>query len=378
MTLAKKRTLWMILGVIVVIVVIAGIKAYQVKTLIAGMKAQKPVPVSVSTVHAGATTWRRQLNAVGSIAPVQGAMLSNELDGTVVQIPFASGAVVKQNDLLVQLDVSLEQAQLASAVAAEELAKVSLQRAQQLRSDGTNSQADLDAANAQALQAAAATAAIRATIAKKTIRAPFAGHTGIRQVNVGQFVKAGTAIVSLEALNPIYINFSLPQQYTTDLKVGQPVQVTVDAFPGETFAGRVSALNPQVDDATRNFQVQATLDNPGEKLKPGMYGSVAVALPHEDSFITLPETAIVYNPYGDAVYILEKSKDASGADALIARQQFVELGDTRGDQVAILKGVKPGDEIVTAGQIKLRNGSAVQVNNSVQPSANPAPNLPNT
>jgi membrane fusion protein (multidrug efflux system) len=368
----------MILGVILVVVAIAGIKAYQIKTLIARMQAQKPVPVSVATVQAANTTWRRQLHAVGSLAPLQGAVLSNELDGTVVQVAFVSGAAVKQGDLLVQLDVSLEQAQLASAVAAEQLAKLSLQRAQQLRTEGTNSQAELDAANAQALQSTAATAAIRATIAKKTIRAPFAGHTGIRQINVGQFLKAGTAIVSLEALDPIYINFSLPQQDTSDLKVGQPVQVTVDAFPGETFAGRVTALNPQVDDATRNFQVQATLANPGEKLKPGMYGSVDVALPHEDSFITLPETAIVYNPYGDAVYVLEHAKDASGADALTARQQFVELGETRGDEVAITKGVKPGDEVVTAGQLKLRNGSAVQVNNAAQPAANPAPNLPNT
>jgi len=378
MSLSVKRTLILVFVVIVVVGSVFAWKFHSWSVMGKAMAAQKPPLIAVSTVRASTTTWQRRLHAVGSLAPVQGATLSNELDGTIKQVAFESGAEVKAGDLLVQLDVALEQAQLASAEAASDLARVSLQRAQQLRGDGSNSQADLDAASAQERQTAAEADAIRATIAKKTIRAPFSGRVGIRQVNAGEFVKAGTAIVSLEALDPIYVNFLLPQQDVTDLKVGQAVEVTIDAFPGETFAGRLNAINSEVDGATRNIQVQATLRNPGEKLKPGMFGSVDVLQTHEDTFVTLPETAIVYNPYGDAVYVLGKPTDATGADGLIARQQFVELGETRGDQVAILKGVNPGDEIVTAGQLKLHNGSAVKVNNTVQPASNPAPNLPNT
>jgi membrane fusion protein (multidrug efflux system) len=239
-----------------------------------------------------------------------------------------------------------------------------------LRAQGTNAQAELDAATAAFQQAQANGAAIRATIAKKTICAPFSGRLGIRQVNLGEFLRSGSPVVELETLDPIYLNFALPQQNVAQVAAGQPVQVSVDACPGEVFAGTVTASNSGVDDATRNFQLQATLKNADGRLRPGMFGSVEVQLPATEKVITLPLSAIVYNPYGNAVYIVEKpGKDG----ARIVRQQFVQTGATRGDQVAVTKGVKPGDLVVTAGQLKLRNGASIVVNNSVAPSNSAAP-----
>jgi membrane fusion protein (multidrug efflux system) len=218
---------------------------------------------------------------------------------------------------------------------------------------------------------------LKATIAKKAIAAPFAGRLGLRQVNLGQYLATGTAIVTLQTLDPIYVNFTLPQQEVVDLTEGQKVQVRIDAYPGETFEGAVNAVSPKVDDASRNLQAQATLSNAAAKLKPGMFATVEVLLPQQRKLITLPQAAIVYNPYGNAVYVVEKSKDAAGAAGLVARQRFVQLGETRGDQVAVLKGVAAGDEVVTSGQLKLRNGAAVAINNSVTPENNPAPTVPN-
>jgi membrane fusion protein (multidrug efflux system) len=297
----------------------------------------------------------------------------------VTQIAFESGAQVNKGDLLVQLDVSTEQAQLASAVAAADLARINLQRAQELRAKDTNSQAELDAGEAQARQTVANADAIRAVIAKKTIRAPFAGRTGIRQINLGQFIKGGTAIVPLQAMDPLFMNFSLPQQDVTDLKVGQSVQVTIDAYPGVLFKGEINAINARVDDSNRNVQVQATVRNADERIRPGMFGGVDVVLPQQDKLVTLPQTAISFSPYGSSVYVVEnKGKDASGRPVLTVRQQFVQTGSQRGDQVAVIKGVKAGDEVVTAGQLKLRNGSAVEINNAVAPANSPQPSLPNT
>ncbi len=379
MTLLTKRIIGMVLGVILVLGAIAAWKIITVRAIIQKMAATKPVPIDVSSVKAPESIWQRRLHAVGSFAAVQGVTIANELDGLVAGINFESGASVKQGDLLVQLDVSVEQAQLASATAAADLARINFQRARELRAKDSSSQSDLDAAEAQARQTAANADIIRATIAKKSIRAPFAGRLGIRQISMGQFIKAGTAIVPLQALDPLYINFSLPQQDLAGLMVGQTVQVTVDTYPGAEFTGTINALNSKVDDSNRNVQVQAVIANADERIKPGMFGVVDVVLPHEDKFVTLPQAAISYNPYGDSVYIVEGRGASSGSEAgLTVRQQFVQLGDRRGDQVAVLKGVKPGDEVVTAGQLKLRNGAAVQINNAVAPADSPAPKLPNT
>jgi membrane fusion protein (multidrug efflux system) len=377
MTLLAKRSIGMLAAILLVVGAIAFWKYYTIRTLIAKMSAQKPPPTVVSSIKAVEEVWQERRHAVGSLAAVQGVTVSNELPGTVQSIAFESGTLVKQGDLLVQLDVTNDQAQLRGLEAQATLARVNLDRAKGLRNSNTNAQTDLDTAEAQHQQAQAAVDTLKANIAKKTITAPFAGQLGLRQVNLGQYLAAGTAIVTLQAMDPIYVNFTVPQQDVVNLSPKQSVQVSIDAYPGEAFDGAINAINAKVDDATRNLAVQATLGNAGGKLKPGMFGAVDVLLPRQARLITLPQATIVYNPYGNAVYIVEKSKEAAGAGALIARQRFVQLGETRGDQVAVLKGVQIGDEVVTSGQIKLRNGAAVAINNSVTPENNPAPTLPN-
>ncbi|HUJ42985.1 MAG TPA: efflux RND transporter periplasmic adaptor subunit [Opitutaceae bacterium] len=371
-----KRMILMLLAMILLVGGVLGYKLIGRHMMAKAMAAQRPPPAAVSVIEARELAWQPTLHAVGSFAAVQGIIVSAQLDGEVTQVAFESGAAVKSGNLLVQQDISAEQAQLASAEASAALARLSLDRAKELRAQGTNAQAELDAATAAFQQAQASVAAIKAAIDKKTIRAPFDGRLGIRQVNLGQFLRSGATIVPLQSLDPIYLNFALPQQNEAQVAVGQPVRVTLDAYPGETFEGTVNALNPNVDDATRNFQLQATLSNAGGKLHPGMFGSVELQLPANDKVITVPLSAIVYNPYGNAVYVVEKGeKDGKG---LVVRQQFVQTGPTRGDQVAVTKGIKSGDVVVTAGQLKLRNGASIVVNNQVAPSdsAAPAPDHP--
>src|ERR1022692_4350658 len=338
MTIMAKRTLAMLAAVILVVGAIAAYKIRTVQTLRARAAAAVYPPAMVSTAIAPATVWQRQFHSVGSLAT----------------------------------------AQLSGLQAQADLALLTLNRARELRAKDTNSQADLDSAEALCRESSSAVENERALIGKKTIRAPFSGVLGIRQVNLGQFLPAGAPIVTLQTLDPIYVNFSLPQQDVGDLHAGQTVRMTVDAFPGVAFEGKVNALNSTVDEATRNIQVQATVRNADERLVPGMFAGVDLILPREDRFVTLPETAIVYNPYGAAVYVVERTKTESGGQLLVARQHFVTLGETRGDQVAVVKGVNAGDEVVTAGQLKLRNGSPVAVDNAAQPASNPAPVPPNT
>ena len=370
-----KRMILMLLAMLLLVGGILGFKLFGRYMMNKALAAQRPPPAAVSTIEAREDVWQPTLHAVGSFAAVQGVTVSAQLDGAVTRVAFESGAVVKEGDLLVQQDVSTEEAQLANAEASAVLARLSLDRARELRAQGTAAQADLDAATAASQQAAANVAAIQATIAKKTIRAPFAGRLGIREVNLGQFIRSGAEIVPLQALDPVYLDFALPQQAAAQVAVGQPVRVAVDAYPGEVFTGTVTSLNPVVDDATRNFQLQATLQNAAGKLRPGMFGSVEVQLPVTARVITLPVAAIVYNPYGDAVYVVENAPDGAG---LVVRQQFVQTGATRGDQIAVTKGVKVGDVVVTAGQLKLRNGAGIVINNSVTPgnAAAPQPDHP--
>jgi membrane fusion protein (multidrug efflux system) len=364
-----------------VALVVGGVWAYKFYTLHAlqqRMATMMIPPVTVSTAIAPSDVWQRQFHSVGGFAAVQGVTVSNQIEGSVAKIAFESGQHVKAGDLLIQQDISTDEALLRGLVAQADLAKITLDRARELRANDTNSQADLDSAEAQARASSSAVDNERALIGKKTICAPFSGLVGIRQVDLGQFLPAGGSIVTLQALDPIYVNFTLPQQDVADLHVGQSVRVTVDAYPGAVFEGKVNAINSKVDDATRNIQVQATIPNKDERLLPGMFAGVDLILPRQDHFVTLPETAIVYNPYGDAVYVIERTKTPSGAQLLVARQHFVTLGDARGDEVAVVKGINAGDEIVTAGQLKLHNGSPVIVNNAVVSPVNPAPNPPNT
>jgi membrane fusion protein (multidrug efflux system) len=373
-----KRWLLMLAAVVTVVAAIALFKVHQIKAGAAMMQKMRPPPIAVATIGAAEQVWQRQFHAVGSLAAVEGVTVSNELAGTIEKIAFESGNQVRQGDLLVQFIIAPDEAQVRGAEAQATLARLSLSRAKDLRTQGTNAQSDLDVADAQFQQATALVDNLKATIAKKVITAPFSGQLGIRQVNIGQFLPVGTPIVTLQALDPLYVNFALPQQDVVGLSVGQKVQVRIDAYPTEVFGGVVSALNSKVDDATRNLEIQAMLPNADGRLKPGMFGSVDVLQPNEDRFITLPQSAIVYNPYGNAVYVVEQGKDEQGAPVLLARQRFVQLGETRGDQVAVLKGVAAGEQVVTAGQLKLRNGAAVQINNSVQPENSAAPTPSNT
>jgi len=361
-------------GLLVVLALIGGIKGLQIFTLIAAGKNQVIPPDTVTTAQAREEFWQPTLNAVGSIAAVEGTTLANELAGTVTKIAFESGVRVKKGDLLVQLDTSAEEAQLASAEANAEWTRVSLKRARELHAQNTNSESDLDSAEAQAKQADANVANIQASIAKKNITAPFDGRVGIRLVSLGQYLPAGTPIVSLQSLDPIYVNFSLPQQRLAELARDLPVRVTTDALPGQAVEGKITAIDPQVDDSTRNVQVQATMANPGEKLHPGMYADVAVLRPAQNKVLVIPETAVLYAPYGDSVFIVEDAKNPeAGGSGKVLRQQFVRLGETRGDFVAVVSGLKAGDTVVSSGVFKLRNRESVTVDNTLAPDAQLAP-----
>lgn len=371
-----KKMVLMLLAMVVLVGGVVGFKIYMGVMIGRAMAAQKPPPVTVSAAPAREASWALTLHTVGSFAPVQGVTLNAELDGVVTAIAFESGAPVRAGDLLLRQDTSTEEAQLTSAEARMELARLSLDRARQLRAHATNSEADLDAATAAFRQAGGEVAAIKATIAKKTIRAPFAGRLGIRQANLGQLLRAGSAIVALETEDPIYLDFTLPQQNARQVAVGHRVRATTDAYPGTAFEGEITAVAPGIDAATRALQVQATFRNPDGRLRPGMFASVEVLLPEAARVIYVPLSSLVYNPYGDAVYVVEdQGRDETGQPNLVVRQQFVQTGVTRGDLVALVKGVSVGDRIVTTGQLKLRNGTRVVINNAVAVAASPAPQV---
>lgn len=329
------------------------------------MMAAMP-PTIVTAVPAKADTWGNSLSAPGSLEAVQGVTVAAESPGKIVRIAFEPGASVKAGDLLVQLDTSTEAAQLRAAEATAALGKANLERARELRQSNTNSPAELDAADAQAKQAAAQAESLRAVIAKKTIKAPFAGRLGLRLVNLGQILREGDAITTLQTLDPIYVNFSLPQQRLAQLSVGAQVHLTTDGAAGQKFDGKVNAISPEVDPTTRNVRVQATVANAEEKLRPGMYGSVEVVLPTDTKVLVIPVTAVLYAPYGDSVFIVDEKKDEkSGKTQQILRQQFIRTGGARGDFVNVVDGIKPGEMIVSSGVFKLRPSMPVTIDNKL-------------
>jgi membrane fusion protein (multidrug efflux system) len=308
------------------------------------------------------------LPAVGSLAAVQGVTVTAELTGKVVQIAFTPGSRVKAGDLLVKQDTSSEEAQLRSAEAAAALAKLNVERLGKLLAERTIAQSQYDNAEAGYKQAVAQADNIRASIAKKTIRAPFDGRLGIRLVNLGQVLNEGEAIVSLQSLDPIFVNFALPQQQLSSINAGLAIRVTTDALPGEIIQGKITAINPQVDAATRNIRVQATVANADERLRPGMYVSVAVVLPDRIKVLAIPATAVLYAPYSDSVFIVEDPpKPNPGKPVKVVRQQFAQLGEKHGDFVAVQSGLKEGETVVSTGVFKLRNGQTVTVDNSLSP-----------
>jgi membrane fusion protein, multidrug efflux system len=379
---------WLILiGVVVgLVLLIGGVKGYGVYKMFQGFAAQGPPKFTVSTTKAEFQDWLPRLSAVGTLRAERGADLSSEVAGTVDTIEFKSGDYVRKGQLLLRLRSADDLAHLESLKANAALAQTNFERDKAQFEAEAISQAVLDTDAANLRSARAQVAEQQALLDKKYVRAPFAGQIGIRAVDLGQYLAAGTKIVTLQQLDPIFVDFSLPQQSLSQIHVGQKLNVLTDSFPGKDFSGELSALDPQIDTDTRNLHVRAALKNPDHQLLPGMYANVSIELGAPTRYLTLPQTAVAYNPYGATVYIVvpqppDSSKDkhapvnvASAAAApLAAKQVFVTTGDTRGDQVAILKGINEGDEVVTTGQLKLKNGALVNVNNSVQPSDDPNP-----
>ncbi|HWL15494.1 MAG TPA: efflux RND transporter periplasmic adaptor subunit [Opitutus sp.] len=369
----KKRVILTTLVALAVVGAIFGYKILTLRKAAAAMAAMKPRPAAVTTAPAVQQNWRTLLSAVGSVESYQGITVRTEIEGRVLKIGFESGTHVNEGDLLIELESSTEQAQLTSAEAGAKLAQASLNRARELRSTNVSTAAELDVAEANHAQAIAAVDAIKATLAKKRIVAPFAGRVGIRTIDVGEFLNKGEAVVTLEAVDPAYVDFALPQQDIPQLRTGLTVRVSVDAFPDRTFEGKIEAIDPRVTETTRNVRVRAIVPNSDEILRPGLFARVAVELPAETPVLELPATAIVYSPYGNSVYVVVEKAGDNGATQLVVEQRFVTTGTKRGDLVSIVNGLKPGEQVVTSGQMKLRNGAAVVINNSVVPASNPAP-----
>src|SRR5215471_8543183 len=366
----------MVFMLVVAATIIAGLGYFKLRQVQAAVKAGssfQPPPSAITTTVAKKEIWPSTLNVVGTMAAIHGVTVSADLPGVVDQIKFDSGKWVQAGEVLVELDTRQERAQLAAMEAQRELTKINYSRMQQLVSEGVISRMDYDKAMADQKAADANAAEVRATIARKTIRAPFSGVLGIRQVNLGQYLAAGTPIVPLQSLNPIYVTFSVPQQAIGHVQVGHTVRVTSEDLASLSFTGRVNALDSVVDQNTRNVQVQATLTNPQGKLRPGMFVQVEVGVGAQRSLIPLPASAISYAPFGDSVFVVTDMKDPKGQTYRGVRQQFVKLDGARGDQVGVVSGINSGDEIVTSGVFKLRNGAPVAVNNKVQPGNDPAP-----
>jgi membrane fusion protein, multidrug efflux system len=365
------------IAVVLVLLVIgglAGVKVIQIKTLIAAAPLMAPPPETVSTTVAREDKWPSSLEAIGTITAVQGVTVTPEVPGAVREVAFESGASVAKGALLVRLDTSTEEAQLRAMEAQTELAKVTLTRVRKLRAENTVPPSELDSAEAAFKQNQANVEALRSTIEKKTIRAPFAGRLGIRLINLGQYLDTGKPIVSLQSLQPVYVEFSLPQQDLARLSLGMNVRLTTDAYPGQEYEGKLTAINPDLDAATRNVRLQATLNNPDEKLRPGMFARVSVRLPEERTLLVIPATAVLSQPFGDLVYVVEsKAAKAGASPELTVRQQLVRTGRTRGDFVSVEAGLKAGERIVSAGLFKLRNNMVVVENSTIAPKTSETP-----
>lgn len=325
---------------------------------------------TVTAVSVADAQWEQVIAATATVTAVQGVTVSAEVSGRVTQIAFESGATVEAGEMLLQLDTASEDAQLASAEAAAALAKADLVRVRKLGKRDLASEDAVDRAEAQVKQTVAQVGVIRALIAKKTVRAPFAGRLGLRQVNLGQILREGDPIVALQTLDPVYVDFSIPQQQVAHLRHGMRVRVTADAIPGEIVGGKIIAVSPEVDTMTRNVRVRALVENPGEKLRGGMFANVDVVLPESLSVRPIPATAVLYATFGDSVFVVEQQKnDQSGETEQVLRQQFVRLGKARGDFVDVTEGLEPGETVVTSGVFKLRSGTTVVVDNTLAPAA---------
>ncbi len=368
-----RQRIVVVVGLFAVFAILAGVKAGQIVTMVRAGESFVPPPQAVTSAKVETAEWEATRSAVGTLVAVEGVTIAAEVPGRVREIAFQSGATVRRGEVLVRLDTSAEEAQLAAAVADAELARSTLERARTLRRGEVNAQADLDAADAHAKQAAATVANLEAIIAKKTVRAPFDGRISIRQVSRGQILAPGTPIASLQTVNPIYADFWLPQQALRKLAPGERVRLRTDTFPDAAWEGQVTTVNPEVDPATRNVRVRATLANADGRLRPGMFGTVEVVSAEKRRVLAIPATAVLYAPYGDSVFAIEERKDAAGRPAAVARQKFVRLGERRGDLVEVVSGLEAGETVVGSGAFKVRNGISVAVNDALAPKAQLAP-----
>ena len=368
------RSVVIAMGLLVAIVVcVFGVKALQIGKMMTTKMVMPPTTVSSATVKE--EDWAPTLSAVGSLSAVQGAVISTELAGIVSEISFENGAVAKKGDVLMKLDTSQEEALLRSAAAEAQLARTDLERSRDLAMKKVVSSAEFDSAQSKFTRLNAVVDQMRSNIAKKTLIAPFDGQLGIRQVNVGQMINAGQQVVQLTSLDSLFADFALPQQYLGQLTPGLEVHVTTDALPGHVFPGKVTAINSMVDSSTRNITLQATLENPDHVLRPGMFAKAEVTLPEKHKALIVPGSAISYAPFGDSVFVIEKKKDEkTGKESQVIRQQFVRVGEARGDLVAITQGLKAGETVVSTGVFKLRNGMPVTINNDLAPNPQVNPN----
>ncbi len=380
------RMTFMLLVVVVVLGGIVGFNLFKDMKIKEFMMSRGAPPQTVSTLKAVYQEWQPSLSAVGTLRAVRGVDLALEVSGMVAEIALKPGAEVKAGDTLLKMRADDIAAQVQSLEASAQLAEINFKRSTEQLEAKAISRAQHDADEAGLKSARAALAQQTALLAKKTLRAPFDGRLGIAKVSTGQYLNPGDVVVTLQQLDPMYIDFGVPQRQLGQLSNGRPVTVTLDAFPGKTFTGTITTINPKVDAATRNVQVEATLRNPGRLLTPGMFGNVTVAVGAKQRYLTLPQTAVTYNPYGETLFVVAKTgagpgqaknADKSGGDmakeALVAQQIFVTTGPRRGDQVAIVKGLEEGAEVVTGGQLKLKNGTPLVINNKVQPSNDPNP-----
>jgi membrane fusion protein (multidrug efflux system) len=360
----KKRILFAILGVVLVISVLAGIKALQIRSMINNGKKFVPPPTTVTTAVVTSDSWETSIGSVGSLTAVQGVNVTAEVSGKVMKIAFQPGTAVKKGDLLMQQDISTEEAQLPGALSQVALNRANLKRAEQLLKDGIISQSDHDLAISNSAQAQSQVDTLRASISRKTVRAPFSGQLGIRMINLGQMLREGDPIVTLQTLDPIFVDFSIPQQQLAKVRIGLPVRLTGDTLGADTITGKITAITPLVDAETRNVKIQATVSNKAERLRPGMFVNAAVGLPQRQQILAIPATAVLYAPYSDSVFVVESAKEGKG---LVLRQQFVRLGEKRGDFVAVTSGIKNGETVVSTGVFKLRNGQTVVIDNKLAP-----------
>jgi len=369
----RKRMIQTLTVLLVLVGGLGTVKFMQIKTAMAQGAAWQPPPEAVSTIVAKVENWPSSLGAIGSVAAVHGVTVSADLPGIVEKIEFESGRRVQAGDVLVRLDTSQEREQLASAEAQRDLTQLNLERSRQLLAKQVVSQAEFDRAEAEAKQAAAAVREIDARIQRKTIRAPFTGVLGLRQVDLGQYLNGGDAVVPLQSMDPVYVNFALPQQDVPALRLGATVHLTAENIDTGDCEGVITAMNSIVDEATRNVQVQATFRNPAGRLRPGMFVRVDASLGHGESVIGLPASAVAYAPYGNSVFVVTDLKGRDGKPYKGVEQRFVQLGPRRGDQVSVVSGLKAGEEVVTSGGFKLRSGAAILIDNKLAPSNNPSP-----